>query len=213
MEKLEPATGPVQFPEVMDFGVFDLLRSSSNKNESGRMVGPFAKAEVIVSLGVEPKTAEKVTVVPLGTNVDPFQLTIRSSEKKEEPCSDTDKKVFWDVETEPITAKEILEAQALAGRADEFPFDAAVIYPSVPFAKAIESGKLTAEMLPQGVPPSVVEAAIDLDNDQKPDLLQTTFCCSKPGQKPDPESDCMMCSKTYKKTNGKWTVINSATPC
>jgi len=72
---------------------------------------------------------------------------------------------------------------------------------------------LTPDMLPDKISSRTVEAAIDLDNDGKPDLLQTVFCCSKPNETWNKDIDCYVCEKTFKKINRVWKLMDFVAPC
>ena len=175
------------------------------------MVTPFDSAEVLGSLNKSPQVGEKVVIVPLTKGIDPFTLEIRSSERRSFGCSEEKEKEAWEVSFAPITARNVLEHRPGEGRAEEYPFDVFMIYPSVDFAKVVSGSDLRAEDLPGGLVPQVVHAAIDLDDDGKPDLLEARFCCSHP-TKPSKECD-LTCTKTFRKTSGKWKLITEDQPC
>jgi hypothetical protein len=111
---------------------------------------------------------------------------------------------------EPITQTEFLEYK----QDEELPFDVLWIYPSVEFALPISSDKLTAEMLPEGVERDMVAAAIDLTNDQQPDLLMARYCADPPTAKSLETPPCQhRCSRKYLKEEGKWKQIEDFWPC
>lgn len=214
LETLDPTTGKIVLPMVSDFGIFDVIRKSEIKDGDGRVTPPFSEATINIGLDKEPKAGEKATFIPLGVDIEPFQLAILKSEKKNFSCSDDSKtEYYWDVEMEKITASSVLSIAPLKDRHEEYPFDVVGIYPAVKFAKRIEAADLRPEMLPKGVTAGIVEAAIDLDNDKSPDLILTSFCCSKPDQLPGDENDCYVCTKSYRKLSGRWTLADSAEPC
>jgi hypothetical protein len=214
LEKLpSPSNKKVELPEITDFAVVDVLRKSNKENEYSRMIKPFYEAEIGIGLDKEPKIGEKVTVIPLQVNLEPFQLSITKTEKKEVPCTGERKEFYWNTDLEIVTNKEILEIDPIKNRAEEFPFDVAVIYPKVDFAKNIKNSELSKDMLPNKVAVNTVVAAIDLDNDGKPDLLETVFCCNNPSDTFNEKNDCYTCQKTFKKINNNWKETNFEKPC
>lgn len=214
LEKLPPSSKQkTELPEVKDFETIVFFRKSNFENEDGRMTKPFYEAEIQTSLKNKPKIGEKITVIPLQVKLEPFQLAIVKTEKKEKPCTEDDKEFYWNTELEKVTDKEILDINPIKDRADEFPFDVAIVYPNVGFAKNIESTMLSQAMLPKGVSLKTVKAAIDLDNDGKPDLIEAVYCCSNPTETFNAENDCYTCQKTFKKINNNWKQINFEQPC
>lgn len=191
----------IELPDVKDFATVDVFRKSNYE------------AEIGIWLDNEPKIGDKVTVIPLQVKLEPFQLAIVKTEKKEEPCTGEKKEFYWNTELEKVTDKEILDISPIKDRADEFPFDVAIIYPSVEFVSNIESSKLSKAMIPNGVSINTVKAAIDLDNDGKPDLIEAVYCCSNPTETFNAENDCYTCQKTFKKINNNWKQINFEQPC
>ena len=175
---------------------------------------PFETAEIGIGLYQKPKAGEKVTIVPLQVNLEPFQLSILKSDKQKNEGCDTggiERKFFWNVELEKIINKEILEIKPIKYDNQELPFEVFIIYPAVEFAKNLPSEELKQEMIPKGVTISTVEAAIDLDNDKKPDLLYIEFCCGDKSKRAD---NCdYNCLEWFKKFNGIWKKVDSANPC
>lgn len=213
LEKLTKSTEKIKLPKIKDFGVFDVSRESTQKNEGGQMTKPFYEAEIRISLKNQPKIGEKVTAIPLNVNLESFQLSITKTERKEEACTGDKKEYYWNTEIEKLTNRSILEIEPLRNRADEYPFEVAIIYPSVNFAINIKNSELSTDTLPKKVSLNTVKAAIDLDNDKKPDLLEILFCCSNPTETWNENTDCYICQKSFKKVSGFWKLVNSATPC
>jgi hypothetical protein len=214
LEKLKlPAKQIKIMPVVKDFGIFNLIRNSDKKDETGLYLPPFSEARIEIALNQAPKVGDKVTVVPLSVKFEPFQLSIvKTGEKKEEPCNAGKPKFYWDVELERITDKAILEFESVENN-QEFPFEVIGIYPSVEFARSIPQTELTIEMIPKDIAVQTVKGAVDLDNDGKPDLLEVRFCCEKPSEIWNENNDCYSCQKSFKKINGAWKLVNSAQPC
>jgi hypothetical protein len=214
LEKLEEISGKLNMPDVINFDVQNLFRNSSQKDESGRNKPPFVDAEVNFSLDQEPNIADKVTIVPLNVDIEPFQLSILKFEKVENAgCDNTKIKrdFIWNVELEKINNKEILEINPIKNNHPKFPFEVFLIYPAVKFAKNLPSEELKPEMLPKGVTNFTVKAAIDLTNDNNPDLLYVEFCCKDKNESLD---NCdYNCIQWYKKVNGIWKLFDDAIPC
>jgi hypothetical protein len=156
-------------------------------------------------------TDDKVTVVPLGVDISPIELRIVDVHPVDFPIKQEVYHYAWEAELEPITQTEFLEYK----KDEEFPFDVLWIYPSVEFSLLVSGDKLTDEMLPEGVDRNTVTAAIDLTNDQKPDLLMVSYCIEHyPADLPDAPPCRRGCSKKYvKDSEGKWKQIEDFRPC
>lgn len=216
LEKLNNSAKQIKMANVKDFGIFKLKRNSNNKDESGWKLPPFESAEVEISLNHEPKTGEKITIIPLKVNLEPFQLSVTKATKiKNEVCDveGFEREFFWNTELEKITNKEILEIKPVKYDNQELPFEVFGIYPAVEFVRNLSPKELKQEMLPKGVSVQTIEAAIDLDNDGKPDLLEVIFCCSDKHKSPSEDGDCYICQKSFKKINGVWKLVDAANPC
>lgn len=109
LHKLVAPKEEIPLPNVSDFCVVVVWRKSSQKNESGGMARPFNEAEIGISLTHEPQVGDRVTLIPLGVNLDPFQVSIIRAEKKEETCTGKKyKEYYWDTDIERLTNREIL---------------------------------------------------------------------------------------------------------
>lgn len=214
LEKLKNPSGQIKMPKVKQFDIQDLRRNSNQTDESGWNVPPFDDAEVGLDLYQEPKVGEKVTIVPLKVNIEPFQLSIIKFEKHEnDGCDNTmiKRDFFWNIDLEKIINKEILDIKPVKGNNQELPFEVFTIYPAVEFAKNIPSEKLSQQMVPKGITISTIEAAIDLNNDNTPDLIYVEYCC---GDKTKRADNCdYNCIEWYKKINGVWKLVDDANPC
>ncbi len=213
LETLPTISGKIALPIVKEFGVFRIIRNSDQKDGNGWMIPPFKEAEVQISLYNKPQVGEKVTILPLKVNIEPFQLTITEFlETEAYPCNDLKKNFYGDVIFEKINNKKILEIEPVENNVSQMPFEFLAIYPAVSFAKSIEKAELTTEMLPKGVSVETVKGAVDLDNDKRPDILEILFCCSNSSIAPN-DTCKFICQKTFKKIGGKWKLINSADHC
>lgn len=205
---------PLQIPaDVKEFGWFALTRVSDKKDKNGWMTPPFKSAQIKMHFEIEPRIGEKATVVPLEVKLEPFQLAISKVTKTKysgcfeiSGCFENDgKESFWSIELETITNKEILEMQPVRKHRDQMPFSVFVIYPAVEFAKSLTTSSLTKEMLPENITSRRVEAAIDIDNDNKPDLISVGFCCGDPNKESD-ENCPYICQKYFKRINRTWII-------
>lgn len=213
LEKLATSTHKTKLPTVKDFGVTHLRRISNNKDEGGLLLPPFGHAEIDTAHFVEVEAGEKYTIVPLNVNIKPFQLPIiKATKTTNGGCDEKEPDFLWVVEFERITNKEILEIAGVGHSTPEYPFDVFLIYPAVKFAKNILQSELEAGMLPKDISVNTVEAAIDLDNDKKPDLIEVRYCCSDKFISPK-ENDCYTCLKLFKKVKGIWKLVDEAMPC
>ncbi|HXG84196.1 MAG TPA: hypothetical protein VNI84_09225 [Pyrinomonadaceae bacterium] len=164
----------------------------------------------------EANAGEKVTVIPLGVKIEPFQLPIsKVTKQKETGCDEPKKDFYFDIELEKITDKTILETEPVDKEVIGRAFGDFGIYPSVDFARNISPPELKQEMIPKGIAIETVEGAVDLDNDGKPDLLALSFCCADENEPVNSLSDnCFYsCEKYFKKINGVWKLVRAENPC
>lgn len=215
LEKLSSPTGKRKLPVVKDFGVFYVYRDSDNTNVGGSPIAPFKSAEIEMVVDNEAKVGEKITMIPLQVEIEPFQIAIsKVTKKRYNGCDEPRKDFHFDIEFEEITDKIVLEAELVDNQGMER-FGVFTIYPAVDFAKNILPPALKQEMLPKGVAIQIIEAAIDLDNDGKPDLLALSFCCADETKAVDStDNDCnYSCEKYFRKINQSWKLIRSENPC
>ena len=215
LEKLSSPTGERKLPVVKDFGVFYVYRDSDNTDVGGFPIAPFKSAEIEMVIDNEAKAREKITMIPLQVEVESFHIAIsKVTKKRYDGCDEPRKDFHFDIEFEEITDKIVLEAELVDNQGMER-FGVFTIYPAVDFAKNILTPALKQEMLPKGVAIQTVEAAIDLDNDNKPDLLALSFCCADETKAVDStDNDCnYSCEKYFRKINQSWKLIRSENPC
>lgn len=198
-----------QMPNIETVTEADVWRISENKDQYGSYLPPWTEVKVPFFLEKKPVADSKVTIVPLEVNIDSFNWQIVKSKEKEVGCDDT-KPLAWEIELKPFTQREFFDIAPLPSRAQEFPFDVVVLYPAVEFAQQIKKEQLTKQMLPKGTSLNAIKAAIDVTNDQKPDVLLLKYCCHDATK----ATDCdYTCGKLFKKVNGKWKLVDEYQPC
>jgi hypothetical protein len=199
-------------PETQAVGLGVVWRTSEKKDAHGMHLPPWKEVKVANVFGFKrrPVLGSKVTVIPLGAGVPPLDLRIVKAVEKEDAC-DESLPNWWEVELEPIKLREFFDAEPLARRAAEFPFDVAVLYPAVKGARQIDKSRLVKSELPKGVALDTVTAALDLTDDGKPDVLFVEYCC---GDEKRPADDCdYTCGKTYMKSGNSWKLVDTSAPC
>jgi hypothetical protein len=130
-------------------------------------------------------------------------------ERKENACDESLPRA-WEVELEPLTQKQVFDAPSPRERNPAYPFDVVVIYPAVKIAHEMRKDQLNREMLPRGVSINTVKAAIDLNDDRKPDVVVVEYCCLQTQQPPECDYTC---GKTFKKVKNIWKLFDSYAPC
>ncbi|HEX8846482.1 MAG TPA: hypothetical protein VF791_17675 [Pyrinomonadaceae bacterium] len=209
---LRPTPTSKQFPlpEVKNVTQEMVWRESDNKGDDGDLP-PWKKINIDARLNEKPEVGEKVTVVPLDVEISPFDLKILKLTEENKSCDQKKHVPWWLVELEEITRKEFFEIKAIAGRREEYPFDVCVIHPAVEFARQLKKEQLTKKMIPAGISINTVTAAIDLTNDQEPDVLVVLYCCRDTTKE---ARDCdYTCGKIFKKTRNGWKLIEEHQPC
>ena len=198
-------------PDVRNVTQETVWRSSDNKGKDGEELPPWKEVKIDVRLNEKPQAGEKITVVPLDVDIAPADFKILKLTQENKSCDEKRPVPVWLLGLEPITAGPFFEAKAPAGRREETPFDVCVIHPAVEFSRQLRRGQFTGEMLPEGIHPDTVTAAIDLTNDGRPDVLVASYCC-KDTAKPAGECD-YTCGKEFKRTASGWKLMDEHGPC
>jgi hypothetical protein len=133
-----------------------------------------------------------------------------SAEKKQWGCDDDNLKTYWEGKTEDINFREFFEAKPIAERAEQYPFDVVIIYPSVKYARTLGRNQIGKAMLPKAISLRTVKAAIDLTNDSIPDLLIVEYCCMN---RTRPANCDLTCSEFYRRSTRGWRLVSSTMPC
>ena len=200
----------VPMPDIQFIAETTVWRTSDRKDRHGSYLPPWKEVKVAnLFFKEKPATGSKVTVIPLGVGIAPFDLKIIKAEKQRFGCNEREP-YAWAVELESITHHKFFEIAPLPNRREEVPFNVCVIYPAVSLAHQLKKGQLRSGMLPTGISINTVTAAIDVTNDQKPDVLIAEFCCNDSSK----SGGCdYMCGKTFKKVRGNWKLVDEYAPC
>ncbi len=149
-----------------------------------------------------PARAE-VLLIPLFGELAAVRTQILQVSPIENPCSDALPKLY-ETELRPVKDKSWLNASA--------PFDVCVIYPAIASARSLKLNALQAARLPSKVALANITAALDINNDQQPDVLLVEYCCDKPEL--DRKACDLTCSAVYvRAANGQWRIAETQTPC
>ena len=157
-----------------------------------------------------PVVGDSVSVIALGAEMEPLSLRILKAQHKDNAC---DKRLAgeWEVELESITSSKFFQTTTPGDRSVDYPFDVVILYPAVKTARQLDKKQLARDALPRGVMTNTIKAAIDLDEDRKPDILVLEYCCLNPKQS---TKECdYTCGKTYKKMNNTWRIVRTSAPC
>lgn len=205
----EPSPEPKQTsipapPEIRMVEQTDLWRTEDQSTT-------WRDARVGFSTKEEIKKGELVTVLPLDVTIAPINVIVASAKRSGNPC-DEELPDVWEVELEPITQAQFLEAPPLAERREETPFEVCVIYPHVPFARQLRSEALSEASFPAEVTRATLTAAIDLSNDLQPEVLIFRFCCDN-REKPQNSNCDYICGASYIRKDGLWRLIEELKPC
>ncbi len=204
----KPQAKPILMSKIESIEQGTVFRVSENKDQHGSYLPPWTEVEISTYFKTKPALSSKVTVVPLDVDIDSFDWQIAKSERQEFGCDEA-KPYAWEAKLE-ITRKEFFDFVAPPTRRQEVPFDVVVLYPAVEFARQLKKKQLTKQMLPRGTSINAVKAAIDVTNDQKPDILLLEYCCDNATK----STECdYTCGKTFKQVNGKWKLVDEYSPC
>lgn len=204
-ENVAASPVPVSDPRVLNAVIVPLNRPDDAQSRVLQLSNVVFKTP--------PKPGGTVTIVALSSALPTLEARITTAKLSENPCSESLPKQ-WEIEFEPLTQTAYLDAVlAVPGRIEGSyaPFQVAVLYPANPQARALNRGLLDAADLPAGTLLQNVIMALDLNGDEKPDLITTEYCCDRPKEG---RAHCdLTCGKTYLRTSGQWKQIDASTPC
>jgi hypothetical protein len=200
----------VPMPGIRSVKQVSVLRTSDKKDQHGSYLPPWKEVKVgDIFFKDKPAIGSKVTIIPLVEGIAPFDLKIASAKKEKFGC-DKREPYAWAIELELIRHQEFFDVAPLPNRREEVPFDVCVIYPAVAVARHLKQEQLRSSMLPKGISINTVTAAIDLTNDDKPDVLIAEYCCNESSK----SGECdYMCGKTFKKVRSIWKLVDEYAPC
>jgi len=187
-----------------------VMRESGIADAHGIDQPPWKQITIAnVAFDKKPIIGDTVTVITLRSDISPFDLRISTAEQGE-GC-DAGSPGSWMVELEPVTQQTFFEVPSPPDRNAEYPFDVVVTYPAVKGVALLRNDQLQAATLPTGIALNTITAAIDLDDDRKPDLVIAQYCC---GDTNKPVNECdYTCSKTFRKARNVWRVVETSGPC
>ena len=197
---------PTPIPLVQTIGVGIVWRESADQRP------PWKQITITNIFGFKkrPVVGEKVTVITVGSDISSFDLRIIKAQKKNAACNER-LPPEWEVELEPLKQKSFFEVAPPSDRNGEYPFDVVILYPAVKTAQQVRRAQLELKTLPSGVVLDTVKAAIDLNDDRKPDVVVMEYCCE---QETKPAKECdYTCSKTFKKVTNAWKLVDTSAPC
>jgi len=199
-----------KMPAIEVVGIGELQRMSENKDKSGLLLPPWKSVEVtnVFGFDIQPRVDTRATFVPLGIDLDQFDLKLKLATLRE-GCAKSSSK-WWVTEFQPVTDPRLFDIRALPGRSEEFPFDVVVIYPAVSAAREIPRSEIRPEMLPRRVKLETVKAAVDVTSDGMPDIVITEYCCANGATTVGCD---LTCGATYKRSGRSWKKIDKSTPC
>jgi hypothetical protein len=172
--KLDQAQPSVAYHLVWPATVF---RTSQVRDSEGRFRPPWSAVTISVVLPRALNPGDLVAVLPrtkgIGSGVAPV-ASIR-----EQPAID-EHPATW-VVTIQLTDPAFFSAPPQAGRSDEAPFDAVVVYPAARGAE-LGAGPSATRDLPQatGCSAGTLWAAVDVEPDGRIDSAIFRFCCDRP---------------------------------
>lgn len=202
---LEAAPTPAPVPPVLSVVIVPLHRPDDPQSRVLQLRDVVFKTP--------PKPGGVATILALSSALPALEMRITNTKLVENPCSESLPKQ-WEIEFESLKQTEYVDAVfAVPGRVEGSyaPFQVALLYPANPQARALNRGLLEAADLPAGTLLQNVVMALDLNGDQKPDLIATEYCCDRPKAA---RAHCdLTCGKTYLRTAGQWKQIDASTPC
>jgi hypothetical protein len=149
----------------------------SRKSDSGVRHGPWKSAVASAGLPRAAKIGDLITVVPMSSALPAVDLKVTSVHFQE--ATDLTP-ATWLVEAE-TTLPAFLDAKPDAGRADEHPFEAVVVYPKTSRARLLPKKSVAKDLPPgRGHSPQTLWAVVDLDEDGAADVEVFRFCCNRP---------------------------------
>jgi hypothetical protein len=198
---------------IRDYTVANVVRTSDRTNDAGRYLPPWNRVEIWgASFKTKPIIGDDVTAVAFVPGIQPLTLTI-SDVIAEEACVD-DEPTRWRVELEPVTRTDFFDATPVDGdRAEETPFDVAVLYPAVAAVSRVDRQGIDPADIPDGFARAHVRGAIDFAGDGRPEVLFIDFCTKMSERTLDPAQCEYLSSRTYVRSTGRWDRVDEIQPC
>lgn len=203
-ELVAPSTNP--WPNLST-GQGTVWRSSETTNSAGHFLPPWTNVEVSVGgLNQAPQLGDPITILPLGVEIAPFDLTVIAAEGV--GCGDAEQS--WNLTLSSPTLPALYNAEAIGERRGDVPFGVVALYPAVANGRLLNGRSLTPAQLPPGILSNTVRAAIDLTANGNPDLVMTYHCCSMMTMSTDCEYHC---GEEYRLGPEGWMLIEAWNPC
>lgn len=160
---------PIQKDNVEMITNSSFFRESDVKDENGFFVRPYKSGSIIFSFEEKIDQGEYVTLVPICSNSESFNMEISSVKECSESVNDNEVITWFNATVEEINNKNLLSAQPNVGRRDDTPFDIVVLYPAVNDAKLLNKDNLNIEVLNEKN--DNLLAVIDINSDNQADVL------------------------------------------
>lgn len=159
------------------------------------------RVENIFDFKSKPKIGSETTVLPYPQG-KPVALKITSAKFKRIENVES----YWEVSLEDASHTSLKDIKPTGHRNPDFPSDVVVLWPAKDKARI---AKIPAA-LPRNVYRKTVKTAIDLDSNDKADILIVEFNCRHRNES-SAKAD-LTCGETWQKTNNKWILCSSFTP-
>ncbi|MBX7079912.1 MAG: hypothetical protein K1X88_12030 [Nannocystaceae bacterium] len=175
---------PPPAPRTAEIVAIEIWRRSATRDASGNEIAPWTRTEFGAFVDRRPLLGGLVRVaLPGGHALERRIVAIESLAVS----------TGVHIELEPSDDAALLAAPADAGRREEFPFDAAGVYPASarPKLALVDRGSLTGAL---PVPADALELAIDLDGDGVADQLRA---------RTSPEHE-LGCRTIFDRKAGRW---------
>jgi hypothetical protein len=182
-----------------------VLRTSTNKDKSGRFHPPWGSVVVWRDLPTPARVGDEVTVLPLRPDLPSQELRITKVTLQQ---GADDIPTTWLVDID-ASNPEFFGARPDRGRAEETPFDVVIIYPAVPQARLLRPSPRRWDLPKEaGCSRRTLWAAVDLNSDATPDAAVFRYCCNMPAA-PWGAAKCEFnCERTYaRRKDGSWTMV------
>ncbi|MEZ4452595.1 MAG: hypothetical protein R3B09_24260 [Nannocystaceae bacterium] len=198
-----PASGRAADTRVEILANGSFYRSSANDRP------PWDQVEVTPVFGFlkQPRKGSPVTGLPVDVVGPPLALKITRTERRAES-----EPTWWEVDLEPVTAREYFDLAAPPDAAPAFLGRVAVLYPALPEAVLLDPASIDPKDLPERLAPRAIAFAVDSSGDRRPDGIEASFCCEDETKSATLDACEYTCSRTFLRRRGAWVQVYYSQP-
>lgn len=186
--------------ELIDITISSILRISDKKDKNGNFLPTYTEASVICSLDKKPEKESLITLLPIGVDINSFNVPISRIEENSEEINENSKITWFNVYIDGIKHDNVLKLQpSQEDRLNEIPFDVCCIYPAMENVRVMDINKTDIGNFPKQDIKNIL-CIIDTNSDDNPDIIIVE------------EKTDYTIKKYYTKVNKSWKLFKQENP-